>query len=161
MDIVLGSNHIHTQHIDIINWCRLYIKACFVSDISSAVGKYLGSMFKSNLPQTTRAYTQDYRCPRQEKPNTKSWQIFTGQLKKILCLPERHRLGHGNMTLQTGNGNLTTTRNAHSTGSRTVGKNTNWYNKHNTIWHATHLEQLDNYQQQQYQYQTWKHHHMA
>eukprot|EP00957_Ditylum_brightwellii_P189604 14432633-Ditylum_brightwellii.AAC.1 len=66
----------------------LFIKARFVSDISSADRKYLGSMFKSKLPPKIQVYTQNYRWLRQEEHNTKSWQIFTGKLKKILCLPD-------------------------------------------------------------------------
>eukprot|EP00957_Ditylum_brightwellii_P209326 15361228-Ditylum_brightwellii.AAC.1 len=45
MDVVLDIACIHHLHLNPINWSRLFIRARFISDISSADGKYLASIF--------------------------------------------------------------------------------------------------------------------
>eukprot|EP00957_Ditylum_brightwellii_P211821 15366640-Ditylum_brightwellii.AAC.1 len=85
MDVVLDSACIHHLHLNPINWSRLFIRACFISDISSADGKYLASIFYQPDPPSALPYTKDYSWPHKEVPNQTTWQIFMGQLKKILC----------------------------------------------------------------------------
>eukprot|EP00957_Ditylum_brightwellii_P011725 885509-Ditylum_brightwellii.AAC.2 len=85
MDEILNSTHIDTKHYDPINWCCMYMKALFVSDISSAAGKHLAEYFNQKELPEMFMYAPTMDWPQQGKPNTESWRIYTGILRKILC----------------------------------------------------------------------------
>jgi hypothetical protein len=108
MDLILRSKAFTKREMEIINACRLYLQVTRLSDISTADGR------KVHIKMLMGAYTQEQirnlrtnpiEWPYQERPNAKSWKLWTKALLTTTCTETGHLIhpmGQWNEHIETG-----------------------------------------------------------
>eukprot|EP00957_Ditylum_brightwellii_P038635 2920424-Ditylum_brightwellii.AAC.1 len=72
MDAIINSPYMEDKNSEICNWCRIYTKALFVSDISSANGNHLAHAYYNDEPPERLMSESSQDWPQQGKPNSTS-----------------------------------------------------------------------------------------
>ena len=76
MDLVIGSTWFSPREIRVINWCRLYLQAIFVSDISNTRGTHIDPhMFKGEVNHAKSSVTTEHQFV-QDRPSSRSWTLW-------------------------------------------------------------------------------------
>eukprot|EP00957_Ditylum_brightwellii_P113675 8667055-Ditylum_brightwellii.AAC.1 len=86
MDAIINSPYVEDKHWKISSWCRIYTKALFVSDIRSAAGTHVAHLCYNDKPPDSLMYERSLDWPQQGRPNSTSWKIYTGILKKYCAV---------------------------------------------------------------------------
>ena len=79
MDLVLQSKQFSDEAICQINYCRLYMQAITISDITTASGTRLFDGINRGL-EVAWSSTTKWHSTNQAKPNTASWKLWTKAL---------------------------------------------------------------------------------
>jgi len=75
MDLFRATNLSHTQ-LQSLNYCRLFLRVVFISDITDAAGQYIDLPYRGHPPTIAPRRLSTYRWPNLTKPPTSQhWEL--------------------------------------------------------------------------------------
>eukprot|EP00957_Ditylum_brightwellii_P095241 7254203-Ditylum_brightwellii.AAC.1 len=63
MDAILNSPYVEDKHWEVCNWCRIYTKTLFVSDIISPDGNHLAHVYYNDESPDRLMSEPSQGCP--------------------------------------------------------------------------------------------------
>jgi hypothetical protein len=75
MDLIVSSNQFTEPKIRQLNYCRLYLQALTISDITKANGRFLDTDMLHGVIQKHSSSSRWHHVT-QEKPHARSWQLW-------------------------------------------------------------------------------------
>ena len=104
MDHIIESTWFSNREIRVLNWCRLYLQAVFISDLSNGRGTHLDQqMYKGMIGHSKSSITTQHQFI-QERPSPRGWTLWRkacllwstehGKLRQPLGQWQRHTSPH-------------------------------------------------------------------
>ena len=76
MDLILASNWFNARELKALNWCRLYLQAVFISDVSNVHGTHIDmNMYKGIVGHDKSSITLMHQFV-QDRPSNRSWSLW-------------------------------------------------------------------------------------
>ena len=92
MSAILNKNILNVKELQIVNKCRIYLKAFLLSDITSGNGKTISHNAWNGCNNNTSPQHSPHKWPQISCPSKNMWKVWRSALHQVFCRQSKQKL---------------------------------------------------------------------